>query len=722
MKESAVYRFLFLLFLLLFVACAACSPIAGQPSAEPSTQTTQSQTPVGNSENTQPSATAVINANNQQEDRIEAEDTPQSSPTLEHTPTPLPLELRDVPEDFNWKELPIQPEINEHAFEIYQHGMSLGRNPNHISVIGDCQAIPFVFLGRYGINQYTLSGTDSRLEPMIEEYRESFAREGAAVRGGFTAAAVLSPVRSDPDLCMPGENPLECEWRIHNPSIAFINLETWREEGTVDRYETYLQKIVEFTLEQGTLPIIIMKADKAEAETHVINPAMARVAYQYDIPIINFWQAVQYIENRGIDPDRDGFHLSEEGYHLKETLALRTLFEVWSAVQEAPQATPQPSLTPTQTLTPVPVEPTLSVPAFQCQSNCLYYDLFVQSGNGVEVQGIYEFNLDTLEKHLLFDQVALMDMSPDQNQFLITRETELYLVNRNRQSSQLVLENLTPYSKQNAFFTADGSKIIALTQQEAEKRILVLDANTFDVLDDIETTQEPANLIQYASSETIYYEAGNCKGLHFCTTESYHGVDTATSQDTLMEGKERLVFSPDGSSMAFRDPQYADEVNYYHNPMLFYEELEQGISSRRLFGFPHPGGFRVHPEITKYVFSPDSTALFVLQDAYSDYFEKSVGVHFFLEDLEQRIVLEYGSLEGAYGSLSPIPVWSPDGDALVLLLINTTNDRDFTFELFRKDMLNRFSAFEPLMEPQPLEGYGYPNHAFWVKETLDEEQ
>ncbi|MEE4194414.1 MAG: SGNH/GDSL hydrolase family protein [Anaerolineae bacterium] len=678
------------------------------------------QTSTGIATKISPSPTLETLPDDPGEENAEEEVLPESSQTPAVTSTPLPIVLRQVPDDFNWKQLPIQPEINQHAFEIYEHGLSLGRDPTHISVIGDCQAIPFVFLGRYGLSQYTLSGTDTRLESMIDMYRDSFEREGAAVRGGFTAAAVLSPVRADPDQCMPGENPLECEWRINNPSIAFINLETWREEGTVDRYELYLQKIVEFTLAQGTLPIIIMKADKAEAETHVINPAMARVAYQYNVPIINFWQAVQYIENRGIDPDRDGFHLSEEGYHLKEILALRTLYDIWSVYQDTPQATPLPSLTPTVTPTPMPVKPELDAPNFQCEDNCLYYDLFVQSGSGVEPEGIYEFNLDTLEKNLIAEGVALMDVSLDQNLLLVTRGSELYIVNRNARTTELVIENLAPFSELNAYFSADQNTIVALTENTNTNRLLLIDADSLRISATIEPEPNPIKLLKYPDASDIYFEAGSCTALHFCTIESIQHIETNTKRETIIEAKERLVFSPDGLSMAFRDPQYADAINYYHNPILLYEEIETGIPSRRLFSFTHPGGFMVHPEITEYVFSSDSSRIFVLQDAYSDYFEKSVGLYLYLEDLDNRIVLDYGMLKGAYGSLSPIPVWSPNGEEMILLLINTENDRDFTLELFRKDMLSRFSEFEALMDPQALDGYVYPGHAFWIQEETNE--
>lgn len=720
MKEHSFFRLSNILVLLLAAFFAAC---AQMNAAQISTQAFQSEntTIPTSGENITTSTPMIKEEPVTQSENDEPEATKQSTATLEATPTPLPLILRELPEDFNWKELPIQPQIDQNAIDIYEHGLSLGRDPNHVSVIGDCQAIPFVFLGRYGLKQYTLSGTDTRLETMIEAFRDSFGRNGAAVRGGFTAAAVLSPVRADPDMCMPGENPLECEWRIHNPSVVFINLETWREEGTVDRYELYLQKIVEFTLEQGSLPIIIMKADKAESETHVINPAMARVAYQYDVPIINFWQAVQYIDNRGIDPERDGFHLSEEGYHLKEILALRTLYELWSPYQTQAQTTRLPSPTPTMTPTPLPVEPKLAYPDFSCEKNCLFYDLFVQSTSGITPAGIYEFDLESLEKHLIAKEVTLMDISSDQNKFLITRTNELFLVDRAQQTSELILENLYPYSNLNAYFVVDSNLIIALAIKENEPVITLIDTYSLRITQEIKTTTNPVNLIKYANPSDVYFEAGTCTSMHFCTIESINKINTNTKEESSIEAKERLVFSPNGESMAFRDPQYADESNYYHNPLLLHENVAEGILSRRLYSFPHPGGFRVHPEITEYVYSPDGSDLFVLQDAYSDYFEKSVGLYFYLEDLDLRMVLEYGKLEGAYGSLSPIPVWSPDGSEMILLLINTENDRDFTFELFRKDMLNRFSEFEQLMDPQSLDGYGYPTHAFWIVEATGEE-
>jgi len=315
-----------------------------------------------------------------------AQTTETTLQTPTKTPTPQPIPTRAMPADFNWKDLPAQPEISANALAIYERGLAMGRNPKNISIVGDCQAIPYVFLGKYGIKQYTLD-TDYYLEPMIAFYRASFAREGYAVRGGFTAAGVLSPVQADPKACQPGETPLECEWRIQNPSIAIINLETWLVDGTVDRYESYLRRIVEFSIQHGTLPILITKADMAESKVPVINPAMARIAYEYDIPIVNFWHAAQFLDNHGLDPSREGFHLSTAGYDLKQKLTLFTLYDIWKAERPDLRVSAQPTEPVPVTTTAQPETTTLPAVKFQCAANCLYFDLFTSSPRWVDAGG-----------------------------------------------------------------------------------------------------------------------------------------------------------------------------------------------------------------------------------------------------------------------------------------------------------------------------------------------
>jgi hypothetical protein len=193
--------------------------------------------------------------------------------------------------------LPVIPTVSQNARSIYQNGIEMGNNPHAFSKIGDCQSIPTYFDG----------------------YAGSFSRTSLAVKGGFNAAAILSPLRADPKLCNSNENPIACELRLNRPSIAIISLEEWW-SGHPENYETYMRQIIEFTIHQGVVPIIATKADNLEGN-HLINQTIANLAQEYDIPLWNFWAAVQPLPNHGLiafnaSGEVDMFHLTHsEGYY-----------------------------------------------------------------------------------------------------------------------------------------------------------------------------------------------------------------------------------------------------------------------------------------------------------------------------------------------------------------------------------------------------------------------
>jgi len=39
---------------------------------------------------------------------------------------------------------------------------------------------------------------------------------------------------------------------------------------------------------------------------------MARIAYEYDIPIVNFWHAAQFLDNHGLDPAAKAFTFPQQ--------------------------------------------------------------------------------------------------------------------------------------------------------------------------------------------------------------------------------------------------------------------------------------------------------------------------------------------------------------------------------------------------------------------------
>jgi hypothetical protein len=229
--------------------------------------------------------------------------TPTEAQTVAATVTPRPPLAPD-----EWKTLPAVPSgISEAMREVYRRGLDMGNDPGRFSVIGDCQNVSSYFLAVFEKpGEFSLGEEYAYLQPTIDHYQGSFARTSLAVRGGFNAAAVQSPLRADPKLCDKNESPLDCELRTWKPSVVIVSMETWW-EGKPEAYNTYMRRVIERILETGAVPIIATKADNLEGD-HSINATIAQIAHDYDIPLWNFWAAVQPLPNHGLSSD--GFHLT----------------------------------------------------------------------------------------------------------------------------------------------------------------------------------------------------------------------------------------------------------------------------------------------------------------------------------------------------------------------------------------------------------------------------
>lgn len=239
----------------------------------------------------------------------------------------------DMPSPRNWRIWPVVPEISPHLHDMYIQGLLRGNNPHAFSVIGDCQSAPAVFGGIYAqSDRYSLGEDYQYLQDTIDQFAGSFDHINITVQNGFGASTVFSPMWSDPNLCIDGETPLECEFRLHRPSIVFINLGTnWIENGSTS-HEAYLRQMVEFALSRGVIPILSTKADNFEGDQS-INEGIARVAYEYRVPLWNFWRAVQNLPNRGLDPNRDGNYLSVQAWNERNFTGLQALDAVWRALK-----------------------------------------------------------------------------------------------------------------------------------------------------------------------------------------------------------------------------------------------------------------------------------------------------------------------------------------------------------------------------------------------------
>ncbi len=107
----------------------------------------------------------------------------------------------------------------------------------------------------------------------------------------------------------------------------------WHPSTSHEEYVDYLSEIVEIILDAGVIPVLSTKADNAEGDNNR-NLAMAEVAYTYDVPLWNFWAAVEELPNRGLDKDRENVYLNYKGWDIRNQSALVLLDQIRKQLQE----------------------------------------------------------------------------------------------------------------------------------------------------------------------------------------------------------------------------------------------------------------------------------------------------------------------------------------------------------------------------------------------------
>jgi hypothetical protein len=234
----------------------------------------------------------------------------QASPTSATRPAPG-----------DWQEMPVIPAVSENARQIYLQGLDQGNDPHAFSKVGDCEARTTWFLSDFdhGPKAYSL-GDYGELQGVIDNFKGSYERLSLAAKPGFTAASLLSPIWADPQYCKSGETPLDCEYRVHNPSYALIMLGT-NDVPHMNNFESNMRDIVEDTITAGVVPILVTKADNLEGDNK-INKIIASLAVEYDVPLLNFWRAVQDLPDQGLQSD--GAHLTFGTNHFDNAQAMKS--------------------------------------------------------------------------------------------------------------------------------------------------------------------------------------------------------------------------------------------------------------------------------------------------------------------------------------------------------------------------------------------------------------
>jgi len=275
--------------------------------------------------------------------------TPPPSPTASPTEAPTLVasstsDTRLPPE--RWEEWPVIPEkISPSTIAIYQKGQELGNNPRAFSKIGDCESTPTWFMGPFDgkPSDYSL-GAYTNLQSVIEAFQGSYGRTSLAAGRGFSSANALTALWADRKVCEANETPLACEVRLNRPSFALIMLGT-NDVYHQDTFEANMHTILDFLIQKGVVPVLATKADNLEGD-QAVNATIARLAYEYDIPLWNFWLAVQPLPDHGLQAD--GSHLTWAGPYFddparmkaawpwRNLTGLQVLDKVWRGVTDQP--------------------------------------------------------------------------------------------------------------------------------------------------------------------------------------------------------------------------------------------------------------------------------------------------------------------------------------------------------------------------------------------------
>jgi hypothetical protein len=261
----------------------------------------------------------------------------QPTSTSAAPPTPAPTLAPQA-----WKSLPVIPASMPEIGRIYARGLELGNNPNVFSKIGDCGSTPAWFLGDFDRGpQYYRLGEYTDLQPVIDQFKGSFSRTSLAAKSGFNASSIFASLWSDRTQCEANETPLGCEYRVNRPALALIMLGT-NDVYHQDVFEPQMRKIIEYSIENGVIPVLSTKADNLEGDGS-INAAIAALANEYGLPLWNYWLAVQDLPDQGLQPDSahitwgptrfDDPAAMQKGWPVRNLTALQVLDAVWKEMR-----------------------------------------------------------------------------------------------------------------------------------------------------------------------------------------------------------------------------------------------------------------------------------------------------------------------------------------------------------------------------------------------------
>jgi Bacterial SH3 domain/GDSL-like Lipase/Acylhydrolase family len=255
--------------------------------------------------------------------------------------------------------------VTSGSANIFIEGQKYGNRPDVFSKIGDSITATGHFMYSFGWGRYNLHEY-SYLQPVINFFSSttaydsnSFSNSPLAAKSGWKSSTVLDPANANPSVCLPGESPLVCEYRVVRPSLSIIMLGTNDMETNTNTYEANMIQIVETSIQMGVIPILctIPARDYWDGKVAAYNQIIRNIAQTYDIPLVDVYSALINLPNRGLNSD--GVHPAwiggayenydpsgdftpenlQYGFPMRNLVVLQMLDTVWRQVIAANEYT-----------------------------------------------------------------------------------------------------------------------------------------------------------------------------------------------------------------------------------------------------------------------------------------------------------------------------------------------------------------------------------------------
>ena len=268
-----------------------------------------------------------------------------ATPTVIASLTPAPISQR-----------PVVSGITSYTNEIFQRGQANGKRANIFSKVGDSLTVASYVLYPIGWGTYNLRAYQ-HFQPAINFFSSATARDGnsfsnnsLAADNGWTTQSVLDPTLAHPQVCLSGESPLICEYRVTQPAIALILLGT-NDVGQLSAttFQENLRQIVQLSVDAGIIPVLSTLPERYgyPREIAEFNAIINQIARENGVPLWDYGDAMRQLPNAGLSADF--VHPSwppgdvataadfteanlQYGYVMRNLTALQVLDVIWRRV------------------------------------------------------------------------------------------------------------------------------------------------------------------------------------------------------------------------------------------------------------------------------------------------------------------------------------------------------------------------------------------------------